>query len=93
MSSLATSTVLICVLLNLAAFAMFWWDKRKAAARQYRISENQLFMWSFLGGLGALTAISQLHHKNKKGSFLAIALPLIVVSILGQAILLYTLFV
>ena len=60
------------LVLNGAAFAMFWIDKRAAAARGRRIPERQLLLVALLGGaLGAFAAQQGLRHKTRKQPFAA----------------------
>ncbi|WP_260926772.1 DUF1294 domain-containing protein [Novosphingobium sp. 9] len=57
---------------NLAAFIMFWTDKRLAQAgrSRQRISERHLLMLAFFGGTpGAYAARSLFRHKTRKQPF------------------------
>ncbi len=59
------------VLINLAAFAMFGIDKRKAMKDQWRIPEKTLFLAALLGGsVGAFLGMQVFHHKTKHWKFL-----------------------
>ncbi|MBC8329767.1 MAG: DUF1294 domain-containing protein [Planctomycetes bacterium] len=62
----------LCVLLaiNLATFAAFGVDKRRARLRRRRISEATLCWLAFLGGAaGAWMAVNLFRHKTVKTSF------------------------
>ncbi len=64
--------VLWLLVLNGAAFVMFWVDKRAAAARGRRIPERRLLQVALLGGaLGAFAAQQTLRHKTRKQPFAA----------------------
>ena len=57
---------------NGLAFAMFWADKRAAAARGRRIPERRLLQVALLGGaIGAFAAQQALRHKTRKQPFAA----------------------
>lgn len=59
------------VLVNLAAFAMYGVDKRKAIKDQWRIPEKTLLLVALLGGsFGAFTGMQVFHHKTKHWKFL-----------------------
>ncbi|MCD7868952.1 MAG: DUF1294 domain-containing protein [Clostridiales bacterium] len=56
--------------INLAAFAAFGLDKRRAAARQWRIPEARLLLLAAAGGSpGALLGMLFFHHKTRKWKF------------------------
>ena len=60
------------LVLNGAAFAMFWIDKRAAAARGRRVPERRLLLVALLGGaIGAFAAQQALRHKTRKQPFAA----------------------
>jgi len=59
------------ILVNLAAFAMYGIDKRKAIKDQWRIPEKTLLLVALLGGsFGAFTGMQVFHHKTKHWKFL-----------------------
>lgn len=59
---------LACV--NLAAFAMFGWDKRCAIGGARRIPEKTLLSLAAIGGgLGAVLAQQAFRHKTRKQPF------------------------
>lgn len=62
----------LCYLLalNLAAFFVYGWDKRKAKREQWRVPEHTLLALAFAGGgLGALLGMRVFHHKTRKVKF------------------------
>ena len=59
--------------MSVVAFALYAADKRRAARRQWRISEATLHLVELLGGWpGALVAQHALRHKRQKRRYLAI---------------------
>ena len=84
------------VLVNLAAFVVFGWDKFKAKYREKhpaarRVPERTLFLLAILGGsLGALWGMRVWRHKTLHRSF-RIGIPLILVAqvLLGIGLWLY----
>ena len=57
-------------LVSVLAFALYWRDKRKALANQWRTPENVLHALEFAGGWpGALLAQQVFRHKTRKVSF------------------------
>ena len=62
--------LLALLAINGATFALFWWDKRQARLRGWRVSEATLLGWALLGGWpGAKLAQRQFRHKTVKRSF------------------------
>ncbi|MBL8962706.1 MAG: DUF1294 domain-containing protein [Phycisphaeraceae bacterium] len=58
---------------SITAYALFAWDKSRAARRGRRIRESTLHAIELLGGFpGAWAAIASLGHKNRKWRFLAV---------------------
>ena len=63
-------TCLYLAVVNAAAFAAFWADKRAAIAQKRRIPEDRLLALAFLGGsLGAKAAQRLLRHKIRTEPF------------------------
>lgn len=61
----------LVVVMSLASFAAYGFDKRRAITSGRRIPERTLLIMAFLGGWpGALLAQRQFRHKTKKESFL-----------------------
>ena len=55
---------------NLAAFALFGADKRRAKRQQWRVPEKTLFLLALLGGsLGAVCGMCVFHHKTRHWYF------------------------
>lgn len=60
------------ILMDIAAFAAFWIDKRTARRGGRRIRERTLLALCLLGGAaGGLLAMVLLRHKTRKGRFRA----------------------
>lgn len=58
------------VVMNIAAFALFAADKRRAVKKMWRIPEFTLLTAAALGGsLGALLGMHLLRHKTKRAKF------------------------
>lgn len=56
--------------INLFSFLLCGLDKWKSIHHRWRISENFLLLWSFLGGcFGFLSGMYLFHHKTKKVKF------------------------
>jgi uncharacterized membrane protein YsdA (DUF1294 family) len=67
------------VLVNLAAFVMVGWDKRKAKKDQYRTREMTLWKAGAIGGiLGMLIGMRLFRHKARKASFLVVTVLLVI---------------
>ncbi len=63
--------LLYFILINVAAFVLFTFDKYKARVNASRTPERRLFTLSLLGGvIGATLSMLLFRHKIKKGSFL-----------------------
>ena len=74
------------LVINLAAFAMYGIDKRKAIKDQWRIPEKTLLLVALIGGsVGAFAGMQTFHHKTKHKNF-TLGIPLI---ILMQIIIIY----
>ena len=76
------------LLANMAAFALFGIDKRKAVRGAWRIPEKTLFIAAGVGGsIGALLGMLTFHHKTRKLPF-QIGIPVILlVQVLLAAVL------
>ncbi len=74
---LLTGYLVIC---NLAAWAAFGIDKRRARKGKWRIAERTLFLLALMGGsVGALAGMYMFHHKTLKKKF-SIGIPVILLA-------------
>ena len=56
--------------INLAAFAVYGIDKRRARKQAWRVPEKTLFLLAILGGsIGALAGMHAFHHKTRHWYF------------------------
>ena len=75
-------------MINIAAFALFGADKRKARRGDWRISEKALFLSAVLGGsLGALIGMRLFHHKTKHWYFVIGIPAILVLQIIGYVLI------
>ncbi len=64
------AVIIWLVIINLAAFAVFGIDKKRAKKGQWRIPEKTLFLSAILGGsIGAILGMYIFHHKTKHWYF------------------------
>ena len=64
--------IIYLIIINVITFVIFGLDKRFAINHSFRISENNLFLLSTLGGfLGSILGMKIFHHKTRKLSFYA----------------------
>ncbi|MDD4254418.1 MAG: DUF1294 domain-containing protein [Methanofollis sp.] len=66
--------LVVYLLLNAGAAAVFYADKGRARQRRWRISETMLLTLAFLGPFGALAAMKVFRHKTQKTKFLLVPL-------------------
>lgn len=77
------------LIVNIISFLMFFIDKKRSIKKSWRISENNLFFISILGGsIGSLFSMYIFHHKTKHLKF-TIGISLILIL---QLIILFYLF-
>lgn len=70
LSGISQAVICYFLLINIAAFVAFGWDKRKARLHQWRIPEAQLLLLAALGGsVGAFAGMRIFHHKTRKPKF------------------------
>ena len=75
--------LLYLVLINLIAFLGMWWDKRKSAKQDWRVSEGTLFILGFIGGAtGIIIGMYRFRHKTQKRSFQAVTLIGLIISLI-----------
>lgn len=90
MPSLQTIFIYYLMIINVVAYVMMWYDKRKAIKKSYRISEKQLFALAFfMGALGIYAGMkSPIYHKTAKPLF-KIGIPLLIIlnGVLGYLVL------
>ncbi|MHA1481538.1 MAG: DUF1294 domain-containing protein [Candidatus Thorarchaeota archaeon] len=71
------------IIINLIAFLGMWWDKRKAAKQDWRVSEVTLFILGFIGGaIGIIIGMYRFRHKTQKHSFKAITILGLIISLI-----------
>jgi len=62
--------IIYLVGINLIAFLSMLIDKRKARRGRWRIPENTLFLFAFLGGtVGSIIGMQVFRHKTQKNKF------------------------
>jgi len=84
MQLLEFSHILLIYLIavNIFAFIVMWWDKRKARKKEWRIAETTLLLLSFIGGaIGLFVAMFKFRHKTLKRSFRAVAIIGLIISL------------
>ncbi|HEV7307688.1 DUF1294 domain-containing protein [Ensifer sp.] len=68
--SIVAAVISFAIVINVAAFGLFWHDKRAARSGRRRISERTLLTVALLGGSpGAMTARHIFRHKTRKEPF------------------------
>ena len=71
--------IVYIIILNILGYLIMYIDKRRAKKQQWRISEQTIFLITFLGGgIGTRLAMYTFRHKTKKIKFI-IGLPLITI--------------
>lgn len=75
------------VLINIAAYAAFGWDKYKARWGGWRIPEKTLLLLAFAGGsVGAWVGMKVFRHKIRKAKFKVGVLVILTVQCAGTFI-------
>jgi len=78
------------ILVNLWAFGLMWFDKRRARRGGQRIRERTLFLSALLGGsLGAVLGMQVFRHKTQHWYFVW-GMPLILLAQIALGIWAYT---
>ena len=76
--------------INLATFAVYGVDKRRARRGKWRVPEKTLFLLPLLGGsVGALLGMRMFHHKTKHWYFVW-GIPAILLAQIALAVWLLT---
>ena len=71
--------IVYIIILNILGYLIMYIDKRRAKKQQWRISEQTIFLITFLGGgIGTTLGMYAFRHKTKKIKFI-IGLPLITI--------------
>ena len=71
--------IVYIIILNILGYLIMYIDKRRAKKQQWRISEQTIFLITFLGGgIGTTLGMYTFRHKTKKIKFI-IGLPLITI--------------
>lgn len=71
---------------NLATFAGFGWDKRRARTGGWRVRESTLLLLALIGGTpGAFAGRAVFRHKTKKQPFVAQLWLVVALQIAGAA--------
>ncbi|MBR2254599.1 MAG: DUF1294 domain-containing protein [Candidatus Methanomethylophilaceae archaeon] len=68
-TNLLLIVVAVYIVLNLIAFGMFVWDKKKAKNAEWRTPEKTLLTAALFGPFGALAGMKLAHHKTRKLKF------------------------
>jgi uncharacterized membrane protein YsdA (DUF1294 family) len=64
--------ILYVITINIVAYLVMWWDKRKASQREWRVAEATLYILGLLGGaFGILGGMFRFRHKTQKRAFQA----------------------
>lgn len=70
MQSSETIVLSLAVVINVATFVMYGWDKRCAVKDRWRVPEKVLLSLAVLGGAtGAAAGMTLFHHKTKHLKF------------------------
>lgn len=81
------------LLMSLITFYLFGIDKKRAIRKRRRISETQLLVFSFLGGIsGAITGMFVFRHKLAKASFMLKFYGILIVHALVIGFLIYAIY-
>jgi uncharacterized membrane protein YsdA (DUF1294 family) len=79
--------------MSLITFYLFGIDKKRAIRKRRRISETQLLVFSFLGGIiGAITGMFVFRHKLSKPAFMSKFYGVLVVHVMVIVFMIYTIY-
>ena len=63
--------IVYIIILNILGYLIMYIDKRRAKKQQWRISEQTIFLITFLGGgIGTTLGMYTFRHKTKKIKFI-----------------------
>ena len=65
----AVLLLIVYLVLNVIAFAMYVWDKHKARTDQWRTRESTLLIAALIGPWGAVAGMRIARHKTQKLKF------------------------
>lgn len=82
--------LIVYVVLNVIAFAMYVWDKHKAKTDQWRTKESTLLIAALLGPWGAVAGMKFARHKTQKLKFKLVYVFLVLHIIIILAYLVYS---
>ena len=85
----ATLFLIVYVILNVIAFAMYVWDKHRAKNDQWRTKESTLLIAALIGPWGAVAGMKYARHKTRKLKFKLVYV-FLVLHIVVLAYLFYT---
>ena len=90
MSDIHKISAVYLLVVNIAAFAVYGWDKMCAKRGMWRVPEKILLLLAFLGGsVGALAAMAIFRHKTRHLKF-RYGVPLILIFQIAGLIYLHT---
>ena len=79
--------LIFLIAINIASFAVFGIDKRRAELGKWRIKERTMILMAVIGGsVGAIGGMHTFHHKTRKWYF-RIGIPAILIIELAAAAL------
>lgn len=85
--SVQKAGLIYLALINIAAYAVFGWDKHKARWGGWRIPEKTLLLLALAGGsIGAWIGMKVFRHKTRKAKFKVGVLVILTVQCVGAVI-------
>jgi len=91
MLGLLRLAIIYLIIVNIATFLVFLWDKVRAKQGQWRVKESTILMLAAIGGTpAALLARAIFRHKTRKQPFGYILIAIAVIQVVGvTAIIIY----
>lgn len=86
MNKIGLPLLILLLVLNLISMFLYFLDKQKSKKGSARISEDDLLLSSFLGGIGAFLGMQIFRHKTKHLKF-KISVPLFALLHIGLILL------